>query len=108
MGPYTLADDLASSEFSSMNLGAAGKPVLMGEFGAFKNVYGCNPSDGLTAALAMRNYRTEAKNSGFKGALYWTWNTIYPDDSSICGQKQQWWNGVDESGAINWELHWAW
>lgn len=108
VAPYTMTDELNSIEFNSMNLGDTGTPVVLGEFGAFVKDY-CGVANGaLTAAPQMKAYRDEAKAKGFKGALFWTWNTIYQNDDTDCTKKYQWWNAVDASGAINWELHWAW
>jgi hypothetical protein len=108
LAPYTMTDDLGSSEFASLNLGSTGTPVLLGEFGAFVKDY-CGVGNGAqTAALELKAFRDEAKAKGFKGALFWTWNTIWQNDSATCQNKQQWWNAVDANGAINWELHWPW
>lgn len=99
---YTLAGDLATSEFSNMNL-TSGKPVLMGEFGALKSVYGCTlPANLLTAATSMGAFRSQAKTLGFKGALFWAWDTTLPNQTSLpCVDRQDWWNGIDYNGAIN-------
>jgi hypothetical protein len=103
--PYTQASDLATSEFSSMNLTTTGKPVITGEFGALKAVYGCASGDVITAANAMGSFRSEAKSAGFKGALFWAWNSTLPNQPPMCSQREDWWNAVDYSGAINGVLH---
>ncbi|HUL52105.1 MAG TPA: hypothetical protein VLT83_01725 [Opitutaceae bacterium] len=88
LGPgYTLADDLASSEWSALPPSC---PVLMGEFGAFNMFY---PDVNVAAAL-MRDHQIEAWNRGFAGFLFWTYDT---DD-------QPWprlWTLMDANGAIN-------
>lgn len=91
MHPYpfpsnSLTDYLESSEFSSMDLTL--KPLLLGEFGAFKNVY---PTIGEAASVVLA-HRTEAFGFGFQGALHWTWDT--PNQPEI-------WNALDAGGVVN-------
>lgn len=83
---YSMLGDLNSSEFASMN--RALKPILLGEFGAFKFRF---PS--LTnAAYAMGAFRDEAYSYGFAGSLFWTWDATIQTDL---------WHGAENSGAIN-------
>lgn len=83
---YSLSIDLNSSEFSSMN--KMTKPLLMGEFGAFKSKYPM-----LTgAAVAMGVHRDRAYLLGFAGSLFWTWDTT---------EQSELWNGAESYGAIN-------
>lgn len=67
---YSITDDLASSEYSIWN--QTKKPLLMGEFGAFKEHYPGGTSSAVDAMVAHRN---AARNLGFEGELYWTWQT---------------------------------
>lgn len=83
---YSLANDLNSSEFASMN--KTTKPLLMGEFGAFKSQFPTLNS----AALAMRAHRNAAYSAGFAGWLFWTWNTL---------EQPTLWHGSENNGAIN-------
>jgi hypothetical protein len=88
LGPgYTLADDLASSEWSAL---PASSPVLMGEFGAFEMFY----PDVNAAAVLMRDHQIEAWNRGFAGFLFWTYDC---DDQAW----PQLWTLMDANGAIN-------
>jgi len=64
---YLLLTDLESSEYSIWDLNA--KPIVMGEFGAFKHYY----SDIYDAAEAMVTHRQQARDFGFEGELFWTW-----------------------------------
>jgi len=86
-GPsYSIDDDLASSEYSIWDLNA--KPIVMGEFGAFKSYY----PDINNAASAMETHRQNAFDRGFTGALFWTWESN--------GQHTLW-HMLDEGGVIN-------
>ncbi len=67
---YSITDDLASSEYSLWN--QTKKPLLMGEFGAFKEHYPGGTSSAVDAMVAHRN---AARSLGFEGELYWTWQT---------------------------------
>jgi len=51
--------------------GQVAKPILLGEFGAFTSSY----SSAHDAALALREWQTEACAAGFDGWLLWTWDT---------------------------------
>jgi hypothetical protein len=87
--PYVLARDLATSEWSAI----AGRPVILGEYGALKTFWG----DDLTrAAFGMRDLQVETCRMGFTGWLYWTWDTHEP----LAGQPRFFM--LDErAGAIN-------
>jgi len=85
---YTLAADLASSEWSDIPLAAC--PVLMGEFGAFEMFY----PDITAAAALMRDHQIEGWNRGFSGFLYWTYDTENQPSPQL-------WTLVDGNGAIN-------
>ena len=80
----TLAAEMASFEISTNK-----KPLVLGEFGAFKNNY---PS--LTnAAYAMRDWQiASCRQYGFDGWLLWTWDTA---------EQPELWNAMDSGGAIN-------
>lgn len=88
---YTVLNDLNSSEFSSQHwnetLDNKPRPMLMGEFGAFKAEY----PDLTNAANKMGDHRNSAYDQGFSGSLFWTWNA---DQNTL-------WNATDGSGAIN-------
>ena len=60
----------------------------MGEYGAFKNVH--PTAEG--AATAMISHRQQARDFGFKGELFWTWE--------YNGQNQLW-HMLQESEVIN-------
>lgn len=64
------------------------KPVIMGEFGAFKFVY-ATPQD---AAPALQSWQAESCLYKFKGWLLWTWDT---------DEQPELWNGLSEAGQIN-------
>lgn len=83
---YSIDDDLMSSEYSNWNFNA--KPLLMGEYGAFKSFY---PNIN-NAANEMLSHRQNAFDRSFKGALYWTWDTF---------SQTQLWHLIDEDGVIN-------
>jgi hypothetical protein len=84
---YTLADDLASSEWAAI---PPSSPVLMGEFGAFEMFY----PDINAAAVLMRDHQIEGWQRGFAGFLYWTYDT----------EDEPWpqlWTLMDANGTIN-------
>ena len=68
--------------------GYLAKPVIMGEFGAFKSVYG-NSQD---AAVGLRAWQVDSCQYMFKGWLLWTWDT---------DEQPELWNGLSETGLIN-------
>ncbi len=72
-GPKDMKQDLKSIEFDAVRKACrkAGKPLLMGEFGAFKHSY---PSVKLAADAMIKHVR-EAREAGFAGFLYWTYDT---------------------------------
>jgi hypothetical protein len=80
----TLGADVASFEISTNK-----KPLVMGEFGAFKSVW-----PNLTnAAYALRDWQIASCNQyGFDGWLLWTWDT---------SEQAELWNCMDSNGAIN-------
>lgn len=69
----TLKHDLRSIEFEKLKrvCRRTGKPLLMGEFGAFKKFY----SDLDSAAKTMEHYLKRVYNRGFDGFMYWTYDT---------------------------------
>ena len=93
---YSVDNDLASSEYSLINKQRT--PLLLGEFGATPNVYSTISS----AAYAMKDLKNYCKNSkGFKGWLFWTWNSNQTD----------WYTAYQNNGAINGQLApsvWGW
>lgn len=68
--------------------GYSQKPVLMGESGAFRNVYNV-VSD---AAQALQQWQVDSCPLGFKGWLTWTWDT---------DEQPQIWTAIDVLGQIN-------
>jgi hypothetical protein len=83
---YSLKADLESSEYSKWD--KAAKPLLMGEFGAFKEKYKTVEE----AAVGMAAHRREAFDLGFSGAIYWTWDTF---------SQTELWHLLDQNGMIN-------
>lgn len=63
------------------------KPIIMGEYGAFKFVY----HSAIEAARALQSWQSESCQFGFDGWLLWTWDK---EDSEI-------WNGLDQDEVIN-------
>jgi hypothetical protein len=73
-GPDTLDRDLKSIEWPALSRQAtqAGKPLIMGEFGAFKRDEYPTPE---AAADAMASHLDRIEQLGFSGWLYWTYDT---------------------------------
>jgi hypothetical protein len=67
------------------------KPVVMGEFGAFKFAY---PTVSQ-AAEALRSWQIESCRYGFDGWLLWTWNTTEGAEG-----EPPLWNATSEGGVI--------
>ncbi len=72
-GSGSVRQDLESIEFAAVRKACeqAGKPLLLGEFGAFKHNY---PSLEAAAEAMVRLVR-QADEAGFAGHLYWTYDT---------------------------------
>lgn len=69
------------------------KPIIMGEFGAFRWAY---PS--LEAAAgALQAWQAESCQYGFDGWLLWTWDT----DETSTGETPELFNGLSGDGDIN-------
>jgi hypothetical protein len=93
MLPYSLAFELTSAEFWSL---ARTKPVIMGEFGAYKQTY--VPGSYPTAAAAVAPLKAHLEEScryGFQGWSLWTWDTE---------EQPQLWNGSSEGGVLSQSL----
>lgn len=62
---------------NSLLAGVAAKPVILGEFGAFRGAY----PDPVDAVATMVDYQARACTDGLDGFLYWTWsgNGIYTE-----------------------------
>lgn len=88
-GPDDMKQDLKSIEFDAVRKTCrnAGKPLLMGEFGAFKHSY---PSVKLAVDAMIKHVR-EAREAGFAGFLYWTYDT---------DEQPRIWNAKAEGGII--------
>ncbi len=71
-------------------LGYDAKPIVLGEYGAFRHIY----PEIDSAARAISNWATEACQYGFDGWLYWTY---YPSDASA-GDRT--WGLVDEDNYL--------
>ena len=69
----TLDRDLASIELLELRAaaGKAGKPLIMGEFGAFRKAWPTLEQ----AAAAMKAHVARVRGLGFAGWLYWTYDT---------------------------------
>lgn len=52
--------------------GVTSKPVVLGEFGAFREAY----PDPVDAAAVMIDYQARACSAGLDGYLYWTWSGL--------------------------------
>ena len=85
-GTYGLAEVVAAF---GMN-GFDDKPIVMGEYGAFRHVY---PTI-LPAARAVTNWQAESCAFGFDGWLYWTYS---PADATAGDQT---WGFTDEAGFL--------
>jgi F5/8 type C domain len=66
------------------------KPILMGEYGAFRHIY----SEIDSAARALTTWVAESCQVGFDGWLYWTY---YPADPSVGDQT---WGLVDQDNYL--------
>ncbi len=82
---YDLTLDLNSAEIGLLG---KDKPRLVGEFGALKYSY---PNLDQAAAM-LRSHLAAICNFGFKGALFWTWDT---DEQTAL------WNALAGGGKIN-------
>jgi hypothetical protein len=71
-------------------LGYDARPIVMGEYGAFRHTY----PDIDSAARALIQWTTESCQYGFDGWLYWTY---YPADASGGDQT---WGFVDEDSYL--------
>ena len=88
-GPDSVRQDLKSIEFEAVRAVCqrTGKPLLMGEFGAFKHDY---PS--ITDAVdAVIRLVSQAREAGFAGYLYWTYD---------CDEQRYIWNAKEKDAAI--------
>ncbi len=85
----SLAADLTSVEFDEVRDACAevGKPIIMGEFGAFKHDFAAL-SD---AARAMASRLEWTREAGFDGFLYWTYDT---------DEQTRLWNALSGEGLI--------
>lgn len=66
------------------------KPILLGEYGAFRHIY----SEIDSAARTLTTWVTESCQYGFDGWLYWTY---YPADPSVSDRT---WGLVDEDNYL--------
>jgi len=64
------------------------KPIVMGEFGAFKATYWSS----AVAAQVLQDWQVESCPYGFDGWLLWTWDTE---------EQPEIWNGLDDNEVIN-------
>lgn len=83
---YDLDVDLASSEVGGV--WATPKPLLVGEFGAYKPWYN---GDINAAAADMWALRDSLVQRGIGGWLYWTWD----------GNQPEWFNALEQGEVIN-------
>jgi hypothetical protein len=74
------------------------KPVMMGEFGAFKQDY----PDVSNAALVLKDWQRQSCPYSVKGWLLWTWDTEEPE------QVPPLWAALSHAAEINLALEpWA-
>lgn len=66
------------------------KPILLGEYGAFRHIY----SDIDSAARALTQWVADSCQYGFDGWLYWTY---YPADANV---NDRTWGFVDEDNYL--------
>lgn len=85
----SMKKDLESIEFSEVKRECQkrGKPIIMGEFGAFKERF---PDINL-AAKAMKQQADLSRELGFEGWLYWTYDS---------DEQTRLWNAISEGGVI--------
>ncbi len=82
-GPTSLAT--AATQFGME--GYTRKPIVLGEYGAFKTAYS-SPSEG---AAALVDLQVESCRAGFDGWLYWLWDQ----------RNDELWTGIEGGDAIN-------
>ncbi len=83
-GDLTLAEYVENYRIEDMQL----KPIIMGEFGAFRAAY----SNASAAARALQRWQIDSCALGFDGWLLWTWD----------GDEQtELYNGLSANGEIN-------
>lgn len=70
--------------------GYEAKPIVLGEYGAFRNIY----PDLMPAARSITAWQAESCEYGFDGWIYWAY---YPAADSIDDRT---WGLVDESGTL--------
>lgn len=70
--------------------GYTAKPIIMGEYGAFRHIY----SSITAAARALVNWRADSCPAGFDGWLYWAY---YPADINAGDPT---WGFTDENGFL--------
>jgi preprotein translocase subunit Sec61beta len=87
---YPGAHDLAEIAAAFGMAGFDDKPIVMGEYGAFRHIY---PSI-LPAGRAITAWQAESCTYGFDGWLYWTYR---PADATAGDQT---WGLTDESGLL--------
>ena len=86
LGPgYSIDEDLATAEVQRLR---ATKPLLMGEYGAFKFAYPTIEA----ATQAIGDFLPDTCRFGFDGWLYWTWDTR---------EQAELWYARESSGAMN-------
>jgi F5/8 type C domain/Cellulase (glycosyl hydrolase family 5) len=82
---YTLEDFTTRFQLS----GRGPKPVLMGEFGAFRHAF----PTASAAARALQDWQADSCARGFLGWLLWTWDTEKQPDGEL-------WNGHSDGEVI--------
>jgi len=89
----SIDEDLNSIEWNEVvkECKKTAKPIIMGEFGFFKE----NQKNIAAAINATRNVSGEARENGFQGFMYWTYDT---------DEQRRIWNGKSEGGRIMKEL----
>ncbi|WTX00885.1 cellulase family glycosylhydrolase (plasmid) [Streptomycetaceae bacterium NBC_01309] len=93
--PRSRGYDLAA-DMQTMEGGRFDKPLLIGEMGALKSIYG---NDITAAAYAMRDLQVATCAYAAKGWAFWTWDT-----TEDLAEQRRFYNLRDNSGAINGQL----
>lgn len=81
--------DMTGIEFEAVRdaCSRTGKPIIMGEFGAFRFVY----PDAPKAAAAMADHLRRVYELGFAGFVYWTYD---------CDEQEELFNAKSDGGLI--------
>ena len=89
----SIKEDLDSIEWEKTlkECKKTGKPVMLGEFGFFRE----NQKNISATVEAIKHVAAQARENGFQGFMYWTYDT---------DEQKRIWNGKSENGEIMKEL----